>query len=225
VNFDDLLSAPQYSLTQPRKEAELTPQFYELTLHHLLHCPAYARLLSVIYPESGTADSLAAIPFIPISLFKTHRLSSIPDSDVFKTLTSSGTTGQQVSQIVLDRETARRQTIALSRIMTSVLGPERLPMILVESESILKDRLRFNARAAGVLGMMNFGRRHFYALDEAMNLDEPGLRAFLSEFHGKPFLIFGFTFMVWQYLFLRIADLGLDLSQGVLVHSGGWKKL
>jgi hypothetical protein len=85
--------------------------------------------------------------------------------------------------------------------------------------------LRFNARAAGVLGMMNFGRRHFYALDEAMNLDEPGLRAFLSEFHGKPFLIFGFTFMVWQYLFLRIADLGLDLSQGVLVHSGGWKKL
>jgi hypothetical protein len=225
VNFDDLLSAPQYSLTQRRKEAELTPQFRELTLHHLLRCPAYARLLSVIYPESGAADSLAAIPFIPISLFKTHRLSSIPDSDVFKTLTSSGTSGQQVSQIVLDRETARRQTIALSRIMTSVLGPERLPMILVESETILKDRLHFNARAAGVLGMMNFGRRHFYALDEAMNLDEAGLRSFLSEFSGKPFLIFGFTFMVWQYLFLRVAHLGLDLSQGVLVHSGGWKKL
>jgi hypothetical protein len=130
-----------------------------------------------------------------------------------------------MSQIVLDSETARRQTIALSRIMTGILGPARLPMILVESPSIVKDRLRFNARAAGVLGMMNFGRRHFYALDDAMNLDEPGLLTFLAEFGGAPFLIFGFTFMVWQYFFLRAAVLGLDLSQGILVHSGGWKKL
>ena len=225
MTLDDLLNAPQYSLSQTRKEAELTPHFNELTRHHRVHCPAYDRLLSVIYPGPRDADSLADIPFIPISLFKTHRLSSVPESEVFKTLTSSGTSGQQVSHIVLDRETARRQTIALSRIMTSVLGPERLPMILVESEAVLKDRLRFNARAAGVLGMMNFGRRHFYALNEAMELDEPGLRSFLDEFGGKPFLIFGFTFMVWQYLFLRIAGLGLDLSQGVLVHSGGWKKL
>ena len=225
MTLDDLLNAPQYSLSQTRKEAELTSHFNELTRHHRVHCPAYDRLLSVIYPGPRDADSLADIPFIPISLFKTHRLSSVPESEVFKTLTSSGTSGQQVSHIVLDRETARRQTIALSRIMTSVLGPERLPMILVESEAVLKDRLRFNARAAGVLGMMNFGRRHFYALNEAMELDEPGLRSFLDEFGGKPFLIFGFTFMVWQYLFLRIAGLGLDLSQGVLVHSGGWKKL
>jgi hypothetical protein len=130
-----------------------------------------------------------------------------------------------VSRIVLDRETARLQTIALSRIMTSVLGPERLPMILIESEAVLKDRLQFNARAAGVLGMMNFGRRHFYALDEAMNLDESGLGSFLAQFSGRPFLIFGFTYMVWQYFFLRIASSGLDLSQGILVHSGGWKKL
>ncbi len=225
MNFADLLAAPQYSLTQPEKEASLTPQLAELTRHHRSHCAPYDRLLSVVYPESAEPDSLAAIPFIPISLFKTHRLSSIPDSDVFKTLTSSGTSGQQVSQIILDRETARRQTIALSRIMTGILGPERLPMIMIESQSILKDRLRFNARAAGVLGMMNFGRRHFYALDDGMDLDLAGLAAFLQEFGSRPFLIFGFTFMVWQYLFLRVADLGLDLSQGVLVHSGGWKKL
>jgi len=225
MNFADLLAAPQYSLTQPEKESAMFPQLSELTRHHRENCAPYDRLLSALYPGSDHSESLADIPFIPISLFKTHRLASIPDENVFKTLTSSGTTGQQVSQIVLDGETARRQTIALSRIMTSVLGPDRLPMIMIESESILKDRLRFNARAAGVLGMMNFGRRHFYALDDEMNLNEAGLLKFLAENGGKPFLIFGFTFMVWQYFFQRIADRGLDLSNGILVHSGGWKKL
>ncbi|HVW10528.1 MAG TPA: hypothetical protein VHC90_18195 [Bryobacteraceae bacterium] len=225
MNFADLLAAPQYSLTQHRKEAELTPQFNRLTEHHREKCEPYGRLLSVLYPGMTEAGSLAGVPFIPISLFKTHRLSSIPEENVFKTITSSGTTGQQVSQIVLDGETARRQTVALSRIMTSVLGPERLPMILIESEAVLKNRLRFNARAAGVLGMMNFGRKHFYALDEEMNLNEAGLKSFLAEHGGKPFLIFGFTFMVWQYLFQRVAGHGFDLSNGILVHSGGWKKL
>ena len=31
--------------------------------------------------------------------------------------------------------------------------------------------------------------------------------------------------MVWQHLYVEAADLGLDLSRAVLVHSGGWKKL
>jgi hypothetical protein len=225
MNFADLLAAPQYSLTQDRKEAELTPQFNRLTEHHREKCAPYGRLLSVLYAGAVDAGSMAEVPFIPISLFKTHRLSSIPEENVFKTITSSGTTGQQVSQIVLDGETARRQTTALSRIMTTVLGPARLPMILIESEAVLKNRLRFNARAAGVLGMMNFGRRHFYALDEDMNLNEAGLQGFLAEHGGTPFLIFGFTFMVWRYFFQRIAGRGIDLANGILVHSGGWKKL
>ena len=225
MNFADLLAAPQYSLTQPEKESAMVPEFSELTRHHRENCAPYARLLSVLYPGADHSETLADVPFIPISLFKTHRLASIPDENVFKTLTSSGTTGQQVSQIVLDGETARRQTVALSRIMTTVLGPDRLPMMMIESESILKNRLRFNARAAGVLGMMNFGRRHFYALDDEMNLNEAGLTKFLADYGDKPFLIFGFTFMVWQYFFQRIADRGLDLSNGILVHSGGWKKL
>ena len=198
MNFDDLLHAPQYSLPQAQKEAVLVPQFNELTRHHRRNCPPYDRLLAAVYPGESDANSLAEIPFLPIALFKTHKLCSVPESEIFKTLTSSGTTGQQVSQIPLDRETAQRQTTALSRIMTHILGPQRLPMILVESASILKDRTRFNARAAGVLGMMNFGRRHFYALDEDMKLDELG-EHFGVRLRGKLHTTFGqafFGFMV-----------------------------
>ena len=44
---------------------------------------------------------------------------------------------------------------------------------------------------------------------------------------GRRVLLFGFTFMVWQYLVQALERAGrrLDLPGGVLVHSGGWKKL
>ena len=225
MNFDELLAAPQFSLSQPDKERFLLEQVNALTRHHRANCSDYDRLLAAVFPGCGEAATLAEAPYIPVGLFKSHRLRSVPESEVFKTLTSSGTTGQQVSQIFLDRQTAQRQTLALTRIMTHVLGPARLPMILVESSSLIKDRLRFSARAAGLLGMINFGRQHFYALNEDMELDEDGLRAFLAKFGGRPFLIFGFTYMVWQYLFQRIAGRGISLAGGILIHSGGWKKL
>ncbi|HEX4168046.1 MAG TPA: acyl-protein synthetase [Bryobacteraceae bacterium] len=224
-SFQQLAELPQYSLPQQQKESLLLPVLNELTDHHRARCAEYDRLVSLLHPSFSRAASPEDIPFIPVGLFKTHALRSIPQEKVFKTLTSSGTTGQQVSQIFLDQETARRQTMALGRIMTHILGSERLPMLVIDSSALVRDRLRFSARAAGVLGMMNFGRQHCYALDEEMNLDETGLTSFLEKFGGKPFLIFGFTFMVWQYFFERIRNLGLDLSQGILVHSGGWKKL
>ncbi len=225
MNFDELLALPQYSLPQPEKERVLLDMLNDLTDHHRQNCAEFDRLTKVLHPGFNRAERLSDLPFVPVGLFKSHLLSSVPAERRFKTLTSSGTTGQQVSQIVLDQETARRQTAALSRIMTHVLGPERLPMMMVESGALIKDRTRFSARAAGVLGMANFGRSHFYALDDNMELDEAGLAAFLEKFGGKPFLMFGFTFMVWQYLYQRIRNRGFDLSNGILIHSGGWKKL
>jgi hypothetical protein len=224
MSFEDLAGAPQYSIPQREKERLLVSELNELTEHHRSQCPQYGRLMTVTGVRGG-AESLESVPYLPVGLFKSHRLSSVPPEAEFKTMTSSGTTGQQVSQIILDRETARRQTYALGRIMGHVLGPERLPMIMIETSSLISDRSRFNARAAGVLGMANFGRSHFYALDSEMNLDVQGLREFLAKYGSKPFLLFGFTFMVWQYFYQRIRELGLDLSNGILVHSGGWKKL
>ena len=40
-----------------------------------------------------------AMPFIPVSLFKMFNLLSIPKEQIFKTMTSSGTSGQAVSKI------------------------------------------------------------------------------------------------------------------------------
>src|SRR5208282_5127420 len=146
--------------------------------------------------KTGSTDphNLAELPYLPVALFKEHLLSSVPESEVFKILQSSGTTGQTPSRVVLDRETAQLQTLALSRIMTSVLGPARLPMILVETADLIRDRRQFNARAAGVLGMLNFGRDHFYALDSNLELLLPELKNFLKRFGGGPFVISALRF-------------------------------
>jgi hypothetical protein len=222
--MNDLFDLPIYGLTQREKEKTLLSELAQLTRRHRAACPMYARMLRAL----GTGDefdSIEDIPFLPVSLFKTHRLASVPDEEVFKVLTSSGTTGQSVSRIYLDRETANLQARALAQIMLNLLGPARLPMILVDTASVLRDRNVFSARAAGIKGMMTFGRAHFFALSEDMSLDIDGLKAFLAAHAQRRVLLFGFTFMVWKHFAPAVAAAGLRFRDATLIHSGGWKKL
>ena len=225
MTIEDLLEARQYSIPQAEKEAVLVDALTALGRSHRERSPEYARLMRVLFPESGEPRNLAGLPYLPVGLFKEHLLSSVPESEIFKILQSSGTSGQTPSRIVLDRETARLQTLALSRIMCSVLGPARLPMLLIETADLIRNRREFNARAAGLLGMVTFGRNHCYALDSSLELRRPELEEFLRHFGREPFLIFGFTFLVWSRFYQPLADAGLDLSNGILIHGGGWKKL
>ena len=152
-------------------------------------------------------------------------IKSIPDNQVFKILTSSGTTGQQVSKIYLDKETSKLQTLALSKIISHIIGNQRLPMLIIDSISIFSNKSSFSARGAGILGLSVFGKDHTYILNDHFLPDEELLGKFLEKYSGKPFLIFGFTFMVWLYFFNSNYKKKYDLSQAILIHSGGWKKL
>jgi phenylacetate-coenzyme A ligase PaaK-like adenylate-forming protein len=58
--------------------------------------------------DPATLSDVTSLPFLPVSLFKTLKLQSVPDSDIVKTMTSSGTTGQQ-SLVYLDKVTASYQ--------------------------------------------------------------------------------------------------------------------
>jgi hypothetical protein len=214
--------ASVFTLPQAEKEAILLPALRELTEYHRAHSPAYARLLDALEPVSVT--TLADLPWLPVRLFKQHILKSISDDDVFKVLTSSGTTGD-VSRIYLDAEAAAAQQRMLSATFRQVLGPKRLPMLLVDTRALFTNRRSFSARGAGVLGMMNFGRNHTFVLNEEERPDAETVRAFLAKHGDQPFLIFGFTFMAWLYLYELARDEQLDLSHGILIHSGGWKKL
>ena len=221
------LDQPMFELEPERKASMLLGDLSALTGHHLAHCPPYRRLVERLFPDHARAASLADLPFLPVSLFKSHELASVPADKVHMVLTSSGTTGQRVSRILVDAETADLQSRALAAVMAAVLGPKRMPMLILDIRSLFKDPRQMSARGAGVLGMMRFGRAHCWALDEAMRLDEAAVREFLSKHGHEPFLMFGFTFMVWQHFLLELERLGekIDLGGAILFHSGGWKKL
>jgi hypothetical protein len=225
LDLDDLLSGNPYALAQGAKEPRLLAGLNALTAHHRDRCQAYRRILGAAWGGRVRSDGTEEVPYLPVGLFKKLDLRSIPDDQVFKTLQSSGTTGQVVSRIALDVETARLQTRALASIMGHFLGPKRRPMIIIDHAGVVRDRRQFSARGAGILGMMSHGRDHFYALDESMALDLPGLTRWLASHAGEDLLLFGFTFMVWQYFCLPLQDAGIDLSRGILIHSGGWKSL
>lgn len=226
-SLDHLFDRPVYGQRQDSKSALLLPAMNALVAHHRAACPAYAAILAAL-GIAEHAERLEDMPFLPVRLFKRHLLQSIPESERYKELTSSGTTGQLVSRIVLDRATSAYQTRAVVKIMQEFLGKDRLPMLIIDHPGVIRDRLNFSARGAGILGMSNFGRGQTYALkDETMALDLDGVTAFLDKWGDVPILLFGFTFMVWKFLVRALEENGqrLHISGGILVHSGGWKKL
>lgn len=227
ANYEDLLTALQqddvYSLDQTAKQRALSTIFKLLHEHHVGHCQAYKRLAKV---SSQPDNTLASLPYLSVRLFKEMALKSVPDRDVFRVLQSSGTTGQRPARVFLDKATSARQSKALVSIMQSFIGKQRLPMLIIDCPSVLKSQ-QFSARAAGIQGMMFFGRKPVYALNDNMSLNLAAIDQFVQEYAGQPVLLFGFTFMVWIYFVQAMQREGkrISLPYGVLIHSGGWKKL
>ena len=227
MTYEDVLALPPFGVGRTEKQEFLRGELLRLTEQHRAHCAPYARMMETIGFSAADVRSVADIPFLPVRLFKEMGLRSVAEEDVFKTMTSSGTTGQQVSRIFLDRKTAANQQKTLVRIVSDRIGGSRMPMIILDCPSVLKNRAMFSARGAGILGFSIFGRKKLYALNDAMELQLDAIHDFLAENAGQRILLFGFTFMVWQHFYqaLRAAGERLDLSNAVLIHGGGWKKL
>lgn len=215
-----------YNLQKQAKQQQLLDGLNVLTAHHMEHNAAYRAILEKT-GQQPNHEQLETAPYLPVQLFKLMDLVSVPQADIVKVLTSSGTTGQQVSKIYLDKETAAQQTKALVEVMKPLLGSQRLPMIIFDTKSVLKDRRSFSARGAGILGFANFGRGHFYALNDDMSVDWDGLHEFIEKHAGSKVLLFGFTYMIWKHAYheAKIKGITLDLGDSLLIHGGGWKKL
>ncbi len=215
--------AGMFTRSSAERDALLLAEIGARVEEHRERCVPYARIMDAVGYDPATVRTLADIPPLPVALFKDLELRSVPEDEVVRVLQSSGTTGSP-SRIFLDRDATVDQQRVLADTLAVVLGEERLPMLIVDSESVITDSA-LSARGAGVLGLMPFGRDHTFVLDADGEVDLDALRGFLDEHGDAPFAVFGFTFMVWIYLYEPARELGLDLSQGILLHSGGWKKL
>lgn len=223
MSFESLVDLPPFSLSSDAKEAQIVPALNRLAQDHYLRSAAYRRIADVCWGGVVTGEGLADSPYLPVSLFKAADLRSTDGDGMV--LRSSGTTGQTPSRILVDAETADRQSRALMATFRPILGDARLPLLVIDSRSVISDPATLTARGAGVLGMMKFGGRAAFAVGDDGTFRPDTIRDFAAKFGGQPFLIFGFTFLVWTALYQMFADGELDLGQATLIHSGGWKKL
>jgi len=223
INFKDL---EPFSLNGKNKKSFFFNKIRNLTQHHYINSKEYKKIFNFL-DKKNNIKSLEDIPFLPIHLFKEYELMSVPKNKILKTLNSSGTSGQKKSKIFLDRYNALNQQIVLSKILKTIIGSKRLPMLIIDKnpKNILKSEL--SAKLAAINGFSIFGREHLYLLDEKGEIDYLNLNIFLEKYSKSNFFIFGFTSIVFETLFskLNLVKLKNNFQNGILIHGGGWKKM
>jgi len=214
-----------YEINSKQKKIFFQKEINLLTKHHYSNSSQYKNLLNS-FKYNLSNMKLENFPFLPTQIFKELDLFSVDKKDILKKIMSSGTSGSSPSKIYLDRENARNQIFVLAKIMSTILGKSRLPMLIVDSNLKNSNRESFNARVAAINGFSTFGKNHTYLLnqDETINFDL--LRKFMKEFGDKPFFIFGFTSYIFKSLIEQFPnDNQFNFTNGVLLHGGGWKKM
>jgi phenylacetate-coenzyme A ligase PaaK-like adenylate-forming protein len=225
--MDHVFDIPPFSMERTEKAEFLRSYLTEITRHHYENCDEYKRVIDALFGGMCETANLEELPFLPVNIFKQYELKSVSEDQVFKKMRSSGTSGQRPSQIILDKRTANLQTKGLTKTLYSILGSKRLPMLVIDSRDALGANGSFSARGAAIRGFSMFGRNPTFALDSNLKPNAEEIVRFFEENRGKPVFIFGFTFLVWSAMCEAMVelDLNIDMSNAVLLHGGGWKKL
>ena len=166
-------------------------------------------------------------PFLHTDVFKNTSLMSIKEKEIFKIISSSGTSGQIKSKIFLDIETSKNQQLALNDILKPILGKKRLPMLIIDNDNIIKKKTSFTARSAAIRGFSIFSKKNFFLLNQDMSVNKKVFKKFINNYQNEKFVVFGFTFLVWNNFFNKI-DFKIKkniFKNSLLIHGGGWKKL
>ena len=127
------------------KDNSFENKIFNLTKYHYRKSKEYRKIIDFLNLENFKED-VDAIPYLPAKLFKEVDLKSISDREVFKVLTSSGTSGGNPSKIFLDKNNAQNQIKVLNEIMSNLLGKTRIPMLIIDQKPNISDTKKFNAR-------------------------------------------------------------------------------
>ncbi|MCX6246944.1 MAG: acyl-protein synthetase [Bacteroidetes bacterium] len=226
MSIAELPDIQPYSLKKAEKEKLLSSYLTSLSQHHYACCEPYRKMMDGIGFDPKKDYHSIDLMFLPVQLFGMIELCSVPKEEIIRTLTSSGTSGQARSLIYLDKETAANQTKVLTKIVSSFIGTKRTPMTILDSESVIKNRNHLSANAAAITGFSLFGSTRMFALNEQMEVNTELLNSFIEKHQSERILLVGFTFKVYRfYKELIKAGIKPDLSNAVLIHGGGWKKL
>lgn len=236
-SYEQLLSVEPHSLAPGKKDKLFKQALAENFEHHFNHCTPYQKLCKKRgwIPPLKADFRLDDFPYLPVDIFKSMRLSSVPDDKIVRTLQSSATSLQTPSTVVLDSETRKRQMKTLVWFLSDRLGKSRRPFVIldVDPKAISPGQSTISARAAAVRGFLTAASSAEYcmSMDQAgeMYIELARLESALKKAQhlGKSAVIFGYTYVFYVYAAKQLQKHGVkfDLPHVTILHIGGWKKL
>ena len=132
---ENIFDIEPFKFSGSKKNKFILNNIKKLTKHHYNRSHEYKKILKFLnFKLNSNNNKIENYPFLPVRLFKYYELLSIQKKNVFKTLMSSGTSENIPSKIFLDKKNAYNQTKVLAKIMNTILGKKRLPMMIVEKD-------------------------------------------------------------------------------------------
>jgi len=230
--IDRILSMPPYSQLPDEREAGLLELLKEELEFGCRRHAGYKNYVQHWPVDYRTAGKVADLPFLPVGILKANPpLSFISPDEVKRTLTSSATTSQLPSRVVLDAPTSRRMTKGIVTIVRDFIGPARRPYLVVDTPDFMRSANALGARGAAIQGLHPFASQATYCLSVNeqgdLTLDQHKLREFAENHRDAEVLVYGFTFILWNHLVKPLLAEGicLNLPKVRILHSGGWKRL
>tara|TARA_Y100001970_G_C14240035_1_gene864321 strand:- start:1350 stop:2414 length:1065 start_codon:yes stop_codon:yes gene_type:complete len=223
----NFLKSSPFKIEKKRKKVLYQDFQKKLTNYHFDKCKSYFKILNLLKYDKNKKYKIWDLPFLPVRIFKKYNLITSKKKNIFKTMTSSGTSNREHSKIFLDKENSNIQIKVLSKIVSNYIGNKRLPLLIIDSKSSLRDKKISSARNVAIQGFSIFGYDVTYALNEDLSLNLDQINNFYNKYKDKDCLIFGFTFLVWKNFYKNLlkSKKKYCFKRGIILHGGGWKKL
>jgi hypothetical protein len=230
--IDRMLSMPPYCQPPDERQAGLLDILKDELEYACQRHDGYRNYIQHWPVDYRSAVRVADLPFLPVGILKADPpLSLVSPNEVKRTLTSSATTSQLPSRVVLDAPTARRMTKGIVNIVRDFIGPARRPYLVVDTPGFMAGGKALGARGAAIQGLQPFASETTYCLNlnarGDLTLDRDKLKEFARHPQDAELLVYGFTFILWNHLVQPLLAEGicLNLPNARILHSGGWKRL
>jgi Acyl-protein synthetase, LuxE len=230
--IESLLIQPPYGVDPQQRRSALLALLKKELAYACERNPQFRNYVEHWPVDFSAAERIADLPYLPVSVFKTNPpLALVGPDDVKRTLTSSATTGQVPSRVVLDAATARRMAKGVVTIIRDFIGPARRPYLVIDTPENLAAQAELGARGAAIQGLSSFATESVCCLRPDQNgdssLDLEKLLACAAKWKHSEVLVYGFTHVIWTRLVqpLQRQGITLEVPNVRVLHSGGWKRL
>jgi hypothetical protein len=230
--IESLLIQPPYALKAEQRQSGLLALLKQELAYACARNPQFRNYVEHWPIDFCAADRVADLPYLPVGVFKANPpLALVGPDHVKRTLTSSATTSQVPSRVVLDAPTARRMAKGVVTIIRDFIGPARRPYVVIDTPENLAAQSELGARGAAIQGLGAFATEIVCCLrpgpegDSSLDLEK--LLACARKWKHTEVLVYGFTYVIWSELVQPLERQGitLDMPKVRVLHSGGWKRL